>query len=474
MVGRTLEANNLRAVWWALLLGVAHASSPLCSMTTAGGQACKIYKVKDCENLVDVPLVRNVQCPAAFNAVQEILRIVSLKTHATHYDGYMEFYIDDITLARSNNTCKQKFHLKSNNDTTSFAPDDAVCHALTTLTSPGAKATWTQGVLRPLPTLIGKLLAARPKPILTFSHFSPTWNSLVNQMGISTEVRFAVESMIDAMKKVFASLLARVMHENPSQHHVSLSAGGGGGWGGGIMLSNGQKAIDFGGGGGGGVVLDGQGQKNIRVDGGAGTLILEHTSSKKSQYFPTLGLSGMSNGMDILPMYTYKEQNHTTSCYDKDILGEYLISIQDVYHQLKETYASGGMFVLQGGGGQGAGLQFNLPEGNVQAFTTGSGFMFDYLYYDADLVRKVTLLADPLDNLYKNLGRIYQEASDYAATVCKNSSIPMCECQARYEYVLMESKNYADPLPSWITTNTCQAGSDTDRNSCKSWIKMVS
>lgn len=462
------------------LVHTASGSSPLCSITPSGGQTCKIYTVEDCQNLIDIPLVRKVHCPAAFNGVQDIVKVISLKTHAPHYDGFMEYYIDDITLARSNNTCKQRADMAHDGGNMSLTPGNAVCHALTTFTSPGAKASWLQGVLRPLPSLLEKLLAARPTSIMTFSRLSPGWNSLINQMGISIEFRFVIESMVDAVKKVVSSILIRGKHDETTLYHVALNADGGGGWGGGIIFSNGQKAIDFGGGGGGGVAITAQGEKDVRGDGGVEATVLEHTSSGK--YYPTVGLSGRSNGMDIIPLYTYKvnstqpghRQNLTTACYDKDILGEYLISIQDVYKNLKETYASGNMFALQGGGGQGAGLQFNLPDGNVNAFTTGSGFMFEYMFYDPHLDRKMAFLADPYEDLYKELGRIYQEASDYATMVCKNSTDPMCECQARYEYVLTEAKKYADPLPSWITTNTCQGGSNTDENSCKSWIKVVS
>ena len=469
-------AIALAGCWVLAFVQMAFASSPLCSITQSGGQACKIYKIEDCQNLVDIPLVRNVQCPAAFNGVQDILKVVSLKAHAPHFDGHMEFYIDDITLARSNNTCKQKSQTSPSNENMPLSATDAVCHALTTLTSPGAKASWLQGALRPLPTLLSRFLAARPTSMLTFSQLSPTWNSLINQMGIATEMRYVVESTVDLVKSVLSTLVSPSKHDDVSHNQFDVNADGGGGWGGGIFLSNGQKAVDFGGGGGGGISQDSQGGGKFRADGGAECVVMEHESSAKSQYFPTLGVSGRSNGMDVLPTYKYirdstqagYKSNITTTCYDKDILGEYLMSIQDIYQELKETYASGGVFVVQGGGGQGAGLQFNLPGGVVNAFSTSSGFMFDYSFYNPDQVRSARLLADPYENLYKELGRIYQEASQYAASVCENSTDPMCQCQARYEYVLQESKQYADPLPIWITTNTCQ--SDSTSNSCKNWL----
>lgn len=463
--------------WW-LLQGALCASSPLCSTTSSGGQACKVYKVEDCQNLVDIPLLREVHCPAAFNGVQDILKVVSLKSHAPHYEGLMEFYVDDITLARSNNTCKENSHDVLDGRNMSTTPGDAVCHLLTTVTSPGAKATWWLGALRPLPSIIEKLLAARPTSIMTFGWMSPSWNILINQMGISIEFRYIVDSMVDAMKRIFLSIFTSTSNKSKFVNHVALTADGGGGWGGGIFLPNAEKVVDFGGGGGGGVTITSQGEKDVRADGGAESTVQEHKSYKDEHYFPTLGLSGRSNGMDIRPTYSYKrdsiqngyKNNVTTACYDKDILGEYLISIQDVYQELKEMYSSGGTFTIQGGGGQGAGFQVALPDGNGGTFSTGSGFMFDYTFYNPNDVRKVRLLADPYDNLYKELGRIYQEATDYAAMVCANNADPMCECQARYEYVIKEAKQYADPLPSWITTNTCQTGSSTDADSCH-WIK---
>jgi hypothetical protein len=288
--------------------------------------------------------------------------------------------------------------------------------------------------------------------------------------------------MVDRAKGLLSSLVLRSKHHNAFDNDIGVNADGGGGWGGGIFLTNGQKAVDFGGGGGGGISQDSQGGKKLRADGGVECLVMEHESSRKAQYYPTLGVLGRSNGMDILPTYKYTrdstqagyQRNITTTCYNKDILAEYVMSIQDIYQELKETYASGGVFVVQGGGGQGAGLQFNLPSGIVNGFSTSTGFMFDYTFYNPDQARIVRLLADPFANLYKELGRIYQDASMYSASVCENSTDPMCQCQARYEYVLREAIKYADPLPTWITTNTCQSGSNTDENSCNNWLKKVS
>ena len=188
----------------------------------------------------------------------------------------------------------------------------------------------------------------------------------------------------------------------------------------------------------------------------------------------------MSNTMNLLPIYSYsrdstesgKIKNVTTNCYDSNILGEYVISMQDIYQQLKETYASGGYFGLQGGGGQGASILFNLPGEDVNTFSTGSGFMYQYMFYDPDLVRKILLVPDPYADLYKELGRIYEEASVYASSVCKNNPDPMCECHARYEYILQEAMKYADPLPNWITMNTCNTSSGTD--ACNKWLTAVS
>jgi hypothetical protein len=473
---RTIVASCLLS----LLLRLAVASSPLCSITTSGSQTCKIYKVEDCQNLVDIPLVRNVQCPAAFNGVRDILKVVSLKAHAPYYDGYMEFYIDDVTLARSNNTCNEKSHISSTSENVTLSASDAVCHALTTLTSPGAKATWLEGALRPLPLIFEKFLAARPGAILKFSRYSPMWNSLINQLGIAPEFRYVIESLMEPIKKIFSSFLAHSKHNDASLKHIALTSGGGGGWGGGIMLSNGQKAVDFGAGGGGDIIIDAQGQETFRAGGGAGSQALEHISKKNDEYIPTLGVSGMSNTMNLLPIYSYsrdstesgKIKNVTTNCYDSNILGEYVISMQDIYQQLKETYASGGYFGLQGGGGQGASILFNLPGEDVNTFSTGSGFMYQYMFYDPDLVRKILLVPDPYADLYKELGRIYEEASVYASSVCKNNPDPMCECHARYEYILQEAMKYADPLPNWITMNTCNTSSGTD--ACNKWLTAVS
>lgn len=468
------------ACWVLAVVQLTVATSPLCSVTPSGSQACKIYKVEDCQNLADIPLVRNVQCPAAFNGVRDILKVVSLKAHAPYFDGYMEFYIDDVTLARPNNTCNKNSHMPSIDQNVSLSAGDAVCHALTTFTSPGAKATWMQGALRPLPSLMGKLLAARPKSILTFSRFSPSWNSWISQLGIATEFRYVIESSIEPIKKLLSSFMARSKQNDQLLKHAALVAGGGGGWGGGILLSNGQMAVKFGGGGGGDISINSQGENTFKAGGGVGALVPEHVSPKNAQHFPTLEISGMSNTMNVLPVYSYSKEsnksgnikNVSTTCYDKNILGEYVISIQDIYQQLKDTYASGGVFSLQGGGGQGASLRFNLPGGDVSTFSTGSGFMYDYMFYDSDLVRKLTLLSDPFDDLYIELGRIYEEASVYAASVCKNSPDPMCECQARYEYVLEEAIKYANPLPSWITMNNCETSSGTD--ACNDWLKVVS
>ena len=148
------------------------ASSSLCSETASGTQVCRVYTLEDCAGLPNVPLLRDVHCPSAFNGVQDILRTVAKKSHAPHFDGYMEFYVDDVTLLRANNTCKKGSYVPPGNDgAESLSPGDAVCHFLTTVTSPGAKASWWFGALRPFPLLINKLLRARPTPVMTFGRF---------------------------------------------------------------------------------------------------------------------------------------------------------------------------------------------------------------------------------------------------------------------------------------------------------------
>ena len=483
----TMTNHSYTAYYYCLLLvyyisflifasGV-FASSSLCSESASGNQVCRVYTLEDCTGLPNVPLLRDVHCPAAWNGVHDILRTVAKKAHAPHYDGYMEFYVDDATLLRVNNTCKKGLYVPPGNDGgESLSPGDAVCHFLTTVTSPGAKSSWWFGALRPFPLLINKLLEAKPMPVMTFGRFSPGWNSLVNKYGFSIEARYMVESVVDFVKSIFSKVLRK---EAKLEKHVALSAGGGGGWGGGISYMNGQKAMDFGGGGGGGVTITASGEKNISVDGGSGVAVQGHKSFKGSGYYPTVDLSASSTAPDAIPIYTYslmpaQGKNTTTACYDKEILRTYLESIHDVYKELKDTYASGGYFSVQGGGGQGAGLTFNIPDADVSTFATGSGFMFTYMFNDPDQeISTVSLLSDPYDELYKELGRIYQEAGDYAAKKCASSTDPNCECHARYEYVVAEAKKIVDPLPSWILLNTCDnGGSSSDLDSCK-WINVV-
>jgi len=437
---------------------------------------CRVYTLDECKDLPNIPLLRDVHCPAAWNGVQDILDTVAKKSHAPHFDGYMEFYVDDVTLVRANNTCKKGSYVPvgDNDGVESLTPGDAVCHFLTTVTSPGAKASWWFGALRPFPALIKKLLGARPTTVMAFGRFSPGWNSLINKYGFSIEIRYMVDSLVDFVKSIFSKILKK---SEKLEKHIALEAGGGGGWGGAILYMNGQVAIDFGGGGGGGVIITASGEKNVSVDGGSGVAVLGHTSSKG--HYPTLDLSASSTAPDKIPIYTYslkpkQGKNVTTACYDKDILRAYLDSIHDVYEELKETYASGGRFVLQGGGGQGAGVTFRLPDASVSTFATGSGYMFTYTFNDPEKARPTTaLLSDPYDDLYQELGRIYQEAGDYAAKKCASSTDPNCECQARYEYVIAEASKFADPLPSWIVQNTCDEGdSGNDLDSCR-WIKVV-
>ena len=67
------------AVLLGLLFAVpaATAAPPVCTPTGEGQMRCAITRVSDCNALKDYPYARNLFCPAAFRAVQDMLAKLS-------------------------------------------------------------------------------------------------------------------------------------------------------------------------------------------------------------------------------------------------------------------------------------------------------------------------------------------------------------------------------------------------------------
>ena len=234
---------------------------------------------------------------------------------------------------------------------------------------------------------------------------------------------------------------------NPGYH--GLSGGGGDGMGGELLTAQGATVLSWGGGGGAGFTSN----RTTTYIGGGGGGGMQHTKDAING----LGIGAGTSYREGMAQYTISSPANATA---NATVAEYAEAMTSLFETL-----SGQSFVLQGGGGSGAGYQYLRPDGveeYPQSMSSGCGFSFSYEVAGGSAAR-VKAPTYPTSrtttNLYTSLGAMYKACSLESLAFCGSYDSWKCVCQAQNKCIVRKADEIvagdASQIPSWLTDDTC-------------------
>ena len=490
-----------------LLGGPAYASgqSSACvpDESNAGVAKCTITTIEDCGKINDFPYARNVFCPAAFLAAEEMLATFTKRLHKKLVIERQFYFFQTVgdPEAQTTTACMETT-LPGYGVLGAGKP---LCELLAYVTSPGPTGSVPPELdnpapfsLRDFPDLFSNLFwqgrGIRLKKFHQGSLFDPVIQGLgadgvgifVAEYEAETGSPFVAEATLYEPTNAFTAAAA-------AGQYNGISGGGGGGWGAQVSTFGSLGSDDtlstllaFGGGGGGGMSSPANpppfvAPSHLGGGGGAG-MQLANGYSYRGKSYNGLGLGAGANSDDSLVQYSYSsavrpngDPGPVTHEYDHKVVREYHRQLKKLRKQLKYIFRNGGTVLLEGGGGMGAGAEYFDTAGSEyspHALSTQAGFQFSYQIRKREFSLTSTqqvAMENHLEsngNLYAFLGAAYQEASKEAYEDCgKNYENYACICRKSHAIVICKAAEAfgADKIPAWLNVSYCPASVTADK-----------
>jgi len=490
-----------RAVICCLLfLGVCAATAapalarPVCTPSGAGQLRCTIREVDDCEEITGYPYHRNLFCPAAFEAAQEMVSRLRKTLGVKPTRGFFHYFqtladpeAPPDAQAQTTTACLKTPAPYPKGSHLVIGGGLPLCHLAGYVTSPGPvpsdendhSSSPIPETLRGYPDYFSKLYAPKASFPLTKFRTGSIFDPIVEGLGsagrdafIADDPRFSPESIYDPDQ----------WRQEPQYN--GISGGGGGGWGGEIAIlgADGRPLtlLAFGGGGGGGMTSSRNPRPGLPISvlgaGGGGGMQFGNAYRVVRQSYNGLGL-GAGMGSDE-PRVEYSYNDYAGSGnpplpvhqYNPAVIAEYQAQLANLEQQLQSRLKAGRTIVLMGGGGMGAGTEYlkaNGQEFEPHALSTQAGFQFSYEFEDA---KNASNLGEPAvlaslqaeqESFYTLLGDDYRTASRRAYDACdQDYSNYKCICPRTHAIVIcLVGRQIKDSakIPSWLQEQHCPA-----------------
>ncbi len=452
--------------------GAALAVDPVCTAIDASQVRCAITTIADCDAINDTPYARNLFCPAAFSAAQEIAaRLATTLGAAGPSSGFFYYYQQSPPDGESQTTIG------------CVGAGDPLCHLVAYATSVGPvpphgadPANPVPDPLRGYPDYFGKLYAPTPAFPLTQFKTGSVFDPVVEGLGSAGHDAFVAD-----YPAFSTTALYDPDHWHSDHQYRGISGGGGGGWGGEIAVlgARGEPAtlLAFGGGGGGGMTSFQRSPTAVATAlgaGGGGGMQFGSAFRVKNKNYNGLGLGAGTGSDESSVQYSYNDYAGSgrppqpTSKYNAAVIADYKAQLVNLSQQLKTRYEGGKPVVLMGGGGTGGGTEYlmlNGQEYEPHALSTQAGFQFSYEFQlgkaQATSLRSSTLgkLQADQESFYDMLGEDFRVAHAQAFDECgRDYSNYACMCPREHAIVIcLAEQQLGDPseIPSWLQEQHC-------------------
>jgi hypothetical protein len=491
-MGSVVKSGLLFACLAAASSVSALAAGLICTPIEEGQVRCSIASIADCQQVNDFPYHRNLFCPAAFSAAQEMVaRVASTLGVSAPSKGVFFFYQtlpnnppDDPS--QTTIACMDTPAPYPGGSTKVVGAGLPLCHLVAYATSPGPTAPDSSGnpvpdPLRLFPSYFHKLYQPLPgfplREFRTGSIFDPS----VKALGEAGRDGFLADYPQFSPSEIYDPAKWRTEH----QYH-GISGGGGGGWGGeiGVVGPGGEPVtlLAFGGGGGGGMTSFGRPPESGSTAlgaGGGGGMQFGNAFRVKNKWYSGLGLGAGVGAGEPGVQYSYNDYDGSgrpptdPHVYNQAVIDDYEAQLKNLYGQLRDRFATGKTVVLLGGGGMGGGTEYlknNRQEFEPHAMSTQAGFQYSYEFQGGAAGARIAGLSAALakvqkeqQELYAKLGDFYKTANDQAFEECGSDYANYaCMCPRAHAIVLcLVGKEIGDPsgIPAWLQEPHCSSGS---------------
>lgn len=478
-----------------VVAGSADVANAVCEPIGPREIRCTIEQVSDCEQILDYPYARNLFCPAAFRAVEEMAEVVAAQIGATAPARQVFYYFQTLAdperppdnQAQTTVPCLETRAPFTQRARVVIGGGTPVCHLAAFATSPGPVGSEGASdpsnpvptTLRGYPDYFQRLFAPMPPFPLAKFRAGSVFDPLVASLGEAGRAGFLADD-----PKFSPTRLYDPRRWLLDRGYQGISGGGGGGWGGeiGVVGPTGERVhlLAFGGGGGGGMTSKrtpegslATASTRVGAGGGGGMQLAEGYVSQGKSY-NGLGLGAGFGSGESSVQYTYNDYAGSgrppkpPHRFDPRIVADYRMQVKRLHTQLRERYESGTTVVLTGGGGMGAGfayLRLNGQEYEPHALSTQAGFLFD-LEFQRPGGNGPHGGVDPNDEtVYEHLGDDFRIANQRAYKACGSDYGNFaCMCPKQHAIVLcLVGKQLGDPskIPSWLQQPHC-GGEDGD------------
>jgi len=480
----------------ALGLGIAFVdtsalAAPFCQPTDEGQLRCPIASAADCDKIDDLPLARDLFCPAAFDAAQTMVReIAQTLGVATPTTGFFYYFAtppdpesDPDDVSQTTVPCLDTPAPYPGGSNVVRGGGLPLCHLVAYVTSPGTgaksvkKDTAIPKDLREFPQYFATLYDPGHKDALRKFRTGSPYDKLVAALGQAGE---------DTFKKHYGNLADDELYDpdefTRDTRYRGISGGGGGGWGGEVAIveSTGPLVqLAFGGGGGGGMSSSQVGTKPPHSHlgaGGGGGMQFANGYKFAGKSYNGLGLgAGFGTGEDAV-QYLYNDVEDAVSPppvheYNPVVIANYQAQLENLAKLLRDSYASGKPIVVRGGGGMGAGTEYLDAQGQSyapHALSTQGGFQFNYQFGNANGgagAQALAALNDAQEDVYAIIGDAFREGNRVALAECDNDYSNFgCMCPVQHAYVICRVTEAVggDPtlVPGWLQQRHCPGDDD--------------
>jgi len=442
-----------------ILLGVLLASvaakskEAVCLKTPGGGGVtCAIKRMADCE-LIPVefqgPYIVST-CQNAYHAVTSIVHDIASRAGRTRSQvvGWMNFYAND---PRPNRQTLGACLLQPApwDASENVSPGIATCDLAGFLMSPSNGVAAIDdpenpiGLTKQFPKFFAELMKTGKVPRRSLDLYTRSLGAFGPMLFLEDHPPWQGASLDELPFYQPAGGLA----SDPG--YYGLSGGGGDGMGGELLTPEGATILSWGGGGGAGFTSN----RTTSYIGGGGGGGMQHTKGAING----LGIGAGTSYREGKVQYTISSPANATA---NATVAEYAIAMTSLFETL-----SGQSFVLQGGGGSGAGYEYLRPDGveeYPQSMSTGCGYSFSYEVAGGSAAR-VKAPTYPTSrtttNLYAQLGDIFQACTKEAVAECGSFDNWKCVCQAQSKCVVRKADELVagdtSQIPAWLTVDTC-------------------
>jgi hypothetical protein len=471
-----------------VLVATSGTARAECTPIEDGRLRCVIESVADCDGIEDYPYARNLYCPAAFAAVQEMVAEVSKSLGtAGPSSGFFAYYqkIADSGAAPGEESQTTAACLETDAPWDSSVVEGAgapLCRLVAYATSVGpAAADDGSGnpvpqPLRGFPGYFRKLFAPGADFPLTGFRAGSAFDPVVESLGAAGHARFVADYPGFSPDGLYAP-----DGWSADAGYHGISGGGGGGWGGEIAVLSRRGApltlLAFGGGGGGGMSSFRETSGGIATSlgaGGGGGMQFGNAFHVRGRHYGGLGLGAGTGSGETSVQYSYNDYNGSrrparpAGEYDQELVELYEKQLANLGTQLRARYGRGKTVVVIGGGGMGGGTEYFMANGEEyepHALSTQAGFQYGYEFRPsssgnaADPANGLAALHSEQQDFYELLGDDFRIANDRALEECgRDYSNYSCICPRAHAHVIClagQQLGSSDEIPGWLLEQHC-------------------